>query len=160
MLGENSMGKSNKKIKEQMIKLYGPECFIEKLHLRIDSEPRRYKSKKQYEKMKQLTYHHIKEKRNGGHTTIENGAILSAENHSWFNKQRPETQKAMNNAFQEYKKSINIAIMQGADIKEAQNLEFDVSDCIEIPLKCDDKKYNRAKVKREFQKIITEELER
>ena len=57
------MGKSNKKIKEKMIELYGPECFIEKLHLRKDSTPRKYIGKNQMKKMKQLTYHHIQEKK-------------------------------------------------------------------------------------------------
>lgn len=52
---------SNKKIKKQMIKIFGKECFIDKLKLRNDS-PRHYTSKGQKKKMKQLTYHHIVEK--------------------------------------------------------------------------------------------------
>ena len=71
----------NKKAKEKLIKLYGNECFIEKLHLRKDNEPRKYKSKGQMKRMKQLTYHHILERRRGGKATVENGALLSAENH-------------------------------------------------------------------------------
>lgn len=67
---------SNKSVKEKLIKLYGPECFIEKLHLRQDSMPRRYTSKSQMKRMKQLTYHHIREKRNGGKATIENRCFI------------------------------------------------------------------------------------
>ena len=52
---------SNKRAKERLIELYGDECFIDKLHLRKDGE-RRYTSKGQYKRMKQLTYHHILEK--------------------------------------------------------------------------------------------------
>lgn len=55
------MSKSNKSAKEQLIKLYGAECFIDKLHLREDTE-RKYTGKAQYHRMKQLTYHHILEK--------------------------------------------------------------------------------------------------
>lgn len=55
-------------------------------------------------RMKQLTYHHILEKRKGGKATVENGAILSVENHEWFNKQPEEVQKELNKKFQEYKK--------------------------------------------------------
>ena len=44
---------SNKRAKEKLIELYGPECFIEKLHLRKDKE-RRYTSKGQMEKMLSL----------------------------------------------------------------------------------------------------------
>ena len=36
-------------------------------------------------RMKQLTYHHIKEKRNGGATTVENGALLSLYKHNYLN---------------------------------------------------------------------------
>ena len=55
---------SNRKAKEKLIKYYGAECFIEKLHLRKDTEPRQYTGKAQMKRMKQLTYHHILEKRN------------------------------------------------------------------------------------------------
>lgn len=55
------MSKSNKSAKEALIRLYGKECFIDKLHLRQDTE-RKYKGKAQYHRMKQLTYHHILEK--------------------------------------------------------------------------------------------------
>ena len=72
---------SNKIARKKLEKLYGSECFIEKLHLRIDTEPRRYKSKGQMKRMKQLSYHHIKMKKNNGKTTVANGAILSVENH-------------------------------------------------------------------------------
>ena len=89
--------------------------------------------------------------------------MLSAENHIWFNKQSPEKQRAMNEAFQTYKKTMNVAIMQGSTITDAKKLEFDMTDCIEIPLIDDTiedrKKYNRAKAKREWQKEIDDELE-
>lgn len=94
---------SNKKAKEKLIQLYGAECFIEKLHLRKDKK-RHYKSKGQLKRMKQLTYHHIRMKKDGGKATVENGCLLSAENHSWFHKQPKEEQERMNKAFQEYKK--------------------------------------------------------
>jgi hypothetical protein len=85
---------SNKSAKEKLIKLYGAECFIEKLQLRQGKE-RRYTGKGQKKRMKQLTYHHILEKCKGGKATVENGAILSAENHEWFNQQSKEDQAKM-----------------------------------------------------------------
>ena len=91
---------SNKEAKQRLIELYGAECFIEKLRLRKDTEPRRYKSKGQRKRMKQLTYHHIQERSNGGQATVENGALLSTENHEWFNRQSKEAQKQMNELFQ------------------------------------------------------------
>ncbi len=53
---------SNKRTKNKLIEIYGDECFIDKLKLRKTKE--RYTSKEQYKRMKQLTYHHIVEKRN------------------------------------------------------------------------------------------------
>lgn len=55
---------SNKGAKNKLIELYGEECFIEKLHLRPGGYKEKYKSKGQYKRMKQLTFHHILEKRN------------------------------------------------------------------------------------------------
>lgn len=102
---------SNKSIKEKMIAKYGAKCFIEVLHLR-DKSVTYYKSKGQMRRMKALTYHHIKEKQNGGKATEQNGALLSAENHAWFNKQSKEKQAEMNKQFQEYKKGFQIGVAQ------------------------------------------------
>lgn len=106
------MSKSNKKAKEALIKLYGAECFIEKLHLRQDTEPRKYTGKAQYKRMKELSYHHILERSRGGKATVENGALLSVENHAWFNKQSREKQREMNEKFQQYKANFLIGIAE------------------------------------------------
>lgn len=66
---------SNKRAKERLIELYGPECFIDKLHLR-PYEPIKYTGKGQMKRMKQLTYHHIKPKSEGGKATIENRSFI------------------------------------------------------------------------------------
>ncbi len=141
--------KSNKKVKEKLIKLYGNECFIEKLHLRKDTEPRKYKSKGQMKRMKQLTFHHIKERRKGGKATLENGALISAENHSWFHKQPKEKQRMMNDMFQKYKE-----------------LKVEFVDDLELPFeikftefKIDERgKYDRAKKKEEDRKLVEDYL--
>lgn len=143
---------SNKRAKEKLIRLYGAECFIEKLHLRVDKEPRRYTSKGQYKRMKQLTYHHIKERRNGGKATVENGALLSAENHEWFNKQSKEAQRQMNELFQRYKASVECKVEFVDDL----DTRFSVASAIIVPAELE-KKYNRAKEKRMWQKQVEEE---
>lgn len=53
----------NRSVRKELERLYGKECFIDKLHLRKDKQ--QYKGKAQYKRMKQLTYHHIKPKREG-----------------------------------------------------------------------------------------------
>lgn len=146
---------SNKSVKEKMIRIYGAECFIEKLHLRKDKE-RRYTGKGQLKRMKQLTYHHIKMKKDGGRATIENGALLSAENHAWFHKQSPEKQSEMNRAFQEYKMAFAELTTEG--IKQAQRIEIDMSNCMTIPLENNREttKQRRAREKRELRREMEE----
>ena len=146
---------SNKSVKERMIKKYGPECWIEKLHLRPVDEPRKYKSKGERKRMKELTFHHIKEKRNGGQTTEENGAILSEENHIWFNNQPEEVQRKLNEIFQEYKKQFNI--LNGDNIEVIYNNQSRILTYDEFMIQAK-KSYNRAKEKRESRKFIQDEI--
>lgn len=150
---------SNKRAKEELIRRYGAECFIEKLKLRKDTEPRKYKGKGQMKKMKQLTYHHIRMKKDGGRATVENGALLSTENHAWFHKQNPQDQAIMNAMFQEYKKQYQeceVVFVDKLDLGfEIKAMEFHIGD-----KELRTEKYNRAKEKREFQKRVDEELDR
>lgn len=143
---------SNKQAKEKLIRLYGAECFIEKLHLRKDTEPRQYKSKGQYKRMKQLTYHHILECQSGGKATVENGALLSAENHAWFNKQSKEVQRQMNELFQKYKQSVECKV----ELIDELDTRFTVASAIIVPAELE-KKYNRAREKRAWKKEVEEE---
>lgn len=150
----------NKQAKEKLIKLYGAECFVEKLKLRTDVEPKRYKGRGQMKRMKQLTYHHIRMRKDGGRATVENGALLSAENHAWFHKQSSQAQAQMNEIFQEYKK------------QQSQECQVVFVDELEFPFEIrmtefhiDEReqkkeKYNRAKEKRELRRRIDEELDR
>ena len=61
-------------------------------------------NKKEFKRMKQLTYHHIKPKIHGGVESEENGAILSEENHLWFHSQEKEIQEILNESFKKYQK--------------------------------------------------------
>ena len=97
---------NNRQAKEELIRRYGAECFIERLHLR-DTTGITYKGKGQYKKMKMLTYHHIKPKSKGGQATVENGALLNLDNHSWFHHQPKGEQEKMNKMFQELKQDID-----------------------------------------------------
>ena len=139
---------NNRSVRERMIELYGAECFIEKLHLRKD-KPQTYTGKGQYKRMKQLTYHHIKMKSKGGKATVENGALLTAENHNWFHQQSKQAQKEMNEKFQAYKKAID----------EGKELEVVLADDVELPFEIKPiifEPYSRAKVKADTRKAVDE----
>ena len=127
------MSKSNRRKKDELIKIYGPKCFIEELGLRkpaeIEKERKKYKGKKQLKIMDELTYHHIIERCKGGPTTLENGAILRNINHQWFNRQSKERQDEINEMFREYKKNfpkfkIFAAELTTKGIQKAEVVEF------------------------------------
>lgn len=159
---------SNKSVKEEMIRRYGAECFIERLKLR-DTSGLRYKGKGQYKKMKMLTYHHIRMKSKGGKATVENGALLSAENHAWFHQQPKGDQERMNQQFQDLKRDIDnnyepctIELVPDEEIElpaelnvMAVNFEENSQGNIDIKPKAKaKKKYNRAKTKRKTERLI------
>lgn len=145
----------NKSVREQMIEIYGTECFIDKLHLRKEKTKRRYTSKGELKRMKQLTYHHIKMRKDGGKATIENGALLSVDNHAWFHKQSLEKQAEMNKAFQNYK--MGIAILSPEKIKTHEIL-IDMSDYEVIKLEDsrETSKQRRTRLKKEMLKELEE----
>ena len=143
---------SNKQAKEELIKAYGAECFIEKLHLRKDTKPRVYTGKAQMERMKQLTFHHIVMKKDGGISTKENGALLSNENHIWFHKQSSVAQGYMNAIFQEYKRQSDECKVVFVDDLD---LDFKLIP-MEIQAGKKKAKYDRAKTMEEFRKISKE----
>lgn len=150
------MSSKNTKVKRKLIALYGAECFIDKLHLRPpEDRPRRYTSKGELKRMKTLTYHHMKERSKGGPTTVENGAILSVENHEWFNKQPPEVQAELNKRFKEYKEC---KVVYSDDVQT----DFEICTTIfEIDERAHIKsKYNRAKEKEKLRRRIEEEYDR
>lgn len=146
---------SNKNAKQKLIELYGAEDFIDKLHLREEKD-KHYTGKGQMQKMQQLTYHHILEKRKGGKATVENGALLSEENHQWFNKQNIQRQVEMNKAFQQYK--IAVGVIKNGKVEQVQEIETDMTNYITIPLKenRETKKQRRAREKIELRKELEE----
>lgn len=60
-----------KRLKEEMILIYGLRCWLNELWI---------PNKKDI-----ITYHHILEKRNGGKAILENGALLARSSHDYLN---------------------------------------------------------------------------
>ena len=60
-----------RKLKEEMIQVYGFHCWMNELWIPYKKEI--------------LTFHHILEKRNGGKEIWENGALLSSTSHQYLN---------------------------------------------------------------------------
>lgn len=128
------MSNENKRARQELERLYGKESFVKKLKLRERyGEGHTYMAKNQVKKAvwyrgQQLTYHHILEKSKGGKATVENGALLSADDHQWFHRQPKERQAEMNQAFQDYKRGVNVTtfrVDKVLQIQQAQQLTFD-----------------------------------
>ena len=120
------MSNENKRARQELERLYGKESFVKKLRLRERyGEGHTYMAKNQVKKAvwyrgQQLTYHHILEKSKGGKATVENGALLSADDHQWFHKQSKERQAEMNQAFQDYKRGVNITTFRADRVLQVQ----------------------------------------
>ena len=161
---------SNKSARQELERLFGKKCMIEELGIRYipKKERRRIKGYTKYDDC--LTFHHIKEKHNGGKATPENGALIKGYNHRWLHTLPDYQKEQINETLQQYKLHIlakRIEVDEKGNTKEIVEevpLDFNPDDFIEIPAFDTDKKpkmkkkFNRAKNKRELQKRIDEEL--
>ena len=148
---------SNKSAKKRLIQRYGSIDFLDLMKIKIPKS-RRYKSKGQMKRMKQLTYHHIREKSKGGDATIENGALLTAEHHEWFHQQPPEMQRQLNEKFQELKRRIDAARRVSVVLTDEDfdfSFEFSFAE-MSIDKQGRIKAYNRSKRKKQDKEIINE----
>lgn len=135
---------SNKKARQELERIYGKGCMMEKAGIR--------KIKGIKKQDRQITYHHLRPKRLGGQATVENGANLAKYNHEWLEKLSVQQREKINEKLRAYKASI---VEFNADgVVQAKQLNVDMTECIEIPLK-----YNRAKLKQDLRRRL-EELER
>lgn len=157
-------------------KRYGKGCFMERAGIREITPGQEVQLRKitGCKKLnRNISYHHIKPRSEGGKVTIENGANLAIYNHEWLNQQPKEVVDDVNNKLRKFKRDIDIARLSIGDKSidfdslGSFKLEYDFDDCIVIPAYTmtkdewkEKKKFNRAKQKRENMKLIDEELYR
>lgn len=163
------MSKSNKKARQALEQIYGKGCFIERMGIRSIAGAKTID--------KQITYHHLRKKEHGGDASVENGANLAWGNHKWLHSLPPKEQAALNDEIRAWK--INFLVMNGkGEIQDSGQVTFpsltSADDCIIIKAEDTTKeqyeelqkqkeqrkqKFNRAQVKREWNKRIEEELD-
>ena len=97
------MSKSNKKIREELERIYGKKCMLhEGLNIKGYKYSKcRYKGKSIQE---QLSLHHIKPVRENGETSVRNGAVLCRGCHDFLEQSSESERARLNRALQEYKK--------------------------------------------------------
>lgn len=167
----------NKSIREKLEAKYGKGCMFRNAGIaeRIEQmggiktykqykEEHKYKLKKIIQLENQRTLHHLVHRSEGGATSENNGAVVSALAHSYLHSLPRDQEEIINNMLRDFKFRASIISIGKTVEMEAQEIEFDMSDCIEIPVyditpEIKKSKFNRAKVKQETKKLIEEELQ-
>lgn len=106
----------NKTMRIIMQMLYGKQCFIERLGIKIRGVTTLDNT---------ITYHHIIPTSKGGLTTIQNGALLTRSNHDLFHQQPQHIQDELNEMFQEYKNNCKFARIV---VREDGTIDFEALD--------------------------------
>ena len=174
---------SNKNARQMLERQYGKGCMFQKAEIeqqiaelktiktyRRFLQETRYTGKKIRQLERNMTYHHLKHRADGGKTDIKNGAVVSEMAHRYMHSLPREQEEVINNMLRNYKFKIDggfiVATDKGIEMHDpfGVELEMDLSkdiEFIEIPVYDNTKedmekrkKYNRAQTKREFQRKI------
>ena len=173
----------NKGAKHDLEVIYGKGCMFKRAHIeelieRIGNIKtyRQYKEEIHYKRRKvnslesSLTYHHLKHRSEGGHTTIDNGAVVNELAHRYMHSLPREQEEVINDILREFKFRLSGGILipdeQGLQIQQPFSVDFselDMTDYIEIDVydnsEQDRQKFNRAKQKRDTRRLIRESLD-
>lgn len=174
---------TNKGARELLETIYGKGCMFYKANILEKLKgtnikgykqfvgEQHYKSKKIHRLERTLTLHHLIHQSEGGETTLENGAVINELAHRYMHSLPREQEEVINNMLRDYKDSFDIrggilipteTGFQTIDPFVVPNLE-DEEDFISIALEdmtpeIREKRFNRAKEKRETRKLADEEL--
>ena len=182
------MSEDNSKARRRLEKIYGKGCMFKKAHIeeqiealqtkrviksyKVFLKETRYTGKKIRQLEGNMTYHHLRHRSEGGKTDVENGAIVNEMAHRYIHSLPREDEEVINNMLRKFKiqGGTLIATEQGLQIQDSFGIDLDYElndeDVITIPVYDNTKedyikrqKFNRAKVKRETQRFIDDELD-
>ncbi|MBR6688775.1 MAG: hypothetical protein IKL68_02025 [Clostridia bacterium] len=145
---------SNKGAKNKLIEIYGKHCMFERAKVaeRIERMGgiRTYKSylvdKKFKGKriVKQLTYHHLVHKADGGRATVENGVVVDSTAHAYMHSLPRHQEEIINNMLRAYK--INALELRDGQVIRADSVQVeDDIEFISIPIETDEAEIRRAR---------------
>lgn len=172
----------NRQIRQQLTRLYGEGCFFERAHIAEKIEKmggiktyKKFLQEKKYAGKKivnQISMHHLCHRSEGGSTTVYNGANVSTIAHQYLHSLPRDQEEIINNELRRFKYNIDMVRMSIGDQQvsfdkinlpdSAFNMEDTLTIALEDDLDIEDDtlkkkpKFNRAKTKREFQKMIEE----
>ena len=132
------MSKNNRSAREMLEKIYGKHCFIHQGIRKLKPPTPKKGTYKGKSIAYQLTYHHLKAKRDGGKATVENGACVCRSCHDWLEQLSEQEREKVNDELREYKRKfkLGVAELTTEGIKQVQEIELPEieEDCIEIDL--------------------------
>ena len=172
----------NRQIRQQLTRLYGEGCFFERAHIAEKIEKmggiktyKKFLQEKRYTGKKivnQISMHHLCHRSEGGSTTVYNGANVSTVAHQSLHSLPRDQEEIINNELRRFKYNIDMVRMSIGDQQvsfdkinlpdSAFNMEDTLTIALEDDLEIEDDtlkkkpKFNRAKTKRQFQKMIEE----
>lgn len=182
------MSEDNSKARRRLEKIYGKGCMFKKAHIeeqiealqtkriiksyKVFLKETKYTGKKIRQLEGNMTYHHLRHRSEGGKTDVENGAIVNEMAHRYMHSLPREDEEVINNMLRKFKiqGGTLTATEQGLQIQDSFGIDLDYElndeDVITIPVYDNTKedyikrqKFNRAKVKRETQRFIDDELD-
>lgn len=178
----------NTKGRHQLEQIYGKGCMFKKAHIeeqiealqtkrviksyKVFLKETKYTGKKIRQLERNMTYHHLKHRSEGGKTNTENGAIVNEMAHRYMHSLPREDEEVINNMLRHFKLSGGMLVPteQGIQIEDPFGIDLDYElndeDVITIPVYDNTKedyekrkKFNRAKEKRKTQRFIEDELD-
>ena len=182
------MSEDNSKARRRLEKIYGKGCMFKKAHIeeqiealqtkriiksyKVFLKETKYTGKKIRQLERNMTYHHLRHRSEGGKTDVDNGAIVNEMAHRYMHSLPREDEEVINNMLRKFKiqGGTLTATEQGIQIEDPFGIDLDYElndeDVITIPVYDNTKedyikrqKFNRAKVKRETQRFIDDELD-
>ena len=160
------MGNSNKRAKQALIDIYGEFCMFEKARIaeRIEQMGgirtyRSYVAEKKFKGKKiskQLTYHHLKHRSEGGPANIENGAVVAEIAHAYLYSLPRHQEEIINDMLRRFK--INALEVNTQGIGNHESIEIDMSNYMTLPVYNNTVKQNRERTAKRQKK--TENLSR
>lgn len=155
---------SNKTIRQELERRCGKGCFFDRAHcaerieamggiktFRLFLEKKKYFGKKL---SKQLTYHHLRHKSEGGKATVENGAVIEEIAHQYMHSLPRDQEEVINDMLREFKLSYGILSTEGIYDTGIQELDFDIKEEDALVIQT----YNHTK--EEYLQWMKEEAER
>jgi len=167
---------SNRQKREELEKIYGKGSMFERSQCEeyIQTLPRikgyqkfieekRYSTKEKRRLTKNMNFHHLLHKSEGGETSVENGALVNELEHRYIHALPRQQEEIINNHIRKWK--VDFITLTTEGVQESGELEQDEStEIIEIPVHTYHRKTSlrqaeerrRRQEKREFNRLRKE----